>query len=142
MAVRLLHYLVNDEPRVASDIKALDAELNCYVEPVHKGLILCHVVRGWKVDSDHVTHSYFERGDEDKARASPHFHQRSIKVHGPTFRLDLGWRELGPGPLSHEIHKDMGVYCLLRLVHDSITHKFHSPFGYPTIGLLVLDHLP
>ena len=44
MAARLFHDLVNDEPRVASDIEPPDPKLDRDVETVDKGLILRHVV--------------------------------------------------------------------------------------------------
>ena len=44
MATRLFHDLVNDEPRVASDIEPPDPKLDRDVETVDKGLILRHVV--------------------------------------------------------------------------------------------------
>ena len=60
MATRFLHDLINDEPRVASNIEAFDAKLDRYVEAVNKGLILRHVVRGGEVESDCVPHPYSE----------------------------------------------------------------------------------
>jgi len=44
VATRLFHDLVNDEPRVASDIEPLDPKLDHDVETIDKGLILCHVI--------------------------------------------------------------------------------------------------
>jgi hypothetical protein len=44
MATRLFHDLVNDEPRVASDIEPLDPKLSRDMETIDKGLILRYVV--------------------------------------------------------------------------------------------------
>ena len=44
MATRLLHDLVNYEPRVASDIEPFDPKLDCDVEAVNKGLVLRHII--------------------------------------------------------------------------------------------------
>ena len=93
------------------------------------------------MELDCVSHPYYKGQDEDEACTSPGFHQRPVEVQGPALRLDLGWRELGPHPLSHKIGEDMGFYGLLRLVGDSITHEFYNPFCNSAISFSVLDHL-
>ena len=56
VAAGLLHHLVDDELGVSSDVEALDAELDGDAEAAEEGLVLCHVVRHWKVQTYHVLH--------------------------------------------------------------------------------------
>jgi len=44
MAARLFHDLVDDESRVASDVKPFDPKLDRDVETIDEGLVLCRVV--------------------------------------------------------------------------------------------------
>jgi len=53
------------------------------MEAIDEGFIFCHIVRGQEVDSDGISHPYFEEQDEDEACAGTSLHQRPIKVQGP-----------------------------------------------------------
>jgi len=44
MAARLLHDLVDDESRVASDIELFDPKFDRDVETIDEGLVLCYVI--------------------------------------------------------------------------------------------------
>jgi hypothetical protein len=44
------------------------------MEAIDKGLIFRYIVRGRKVEPDHITHANFERRDEDETSACAGLH--------------------------------------------------------------------
>jgi hypothetical protein len=57
MAVRLPHYLVDDEFRVATDVKSLDPKLDGNAQAVDECLVFYHIVGHEEVHSNHVEES-------------------------------------------------------------------------------------
>jgi hypothetical protein len=62
MTTRLLHDLVYDQLGVTSGIEPSDPKLGGDMQTVDKYLILNDVVRGRKVDPDHIPHAHTEGG--------------------------------------------------------------------------------
>jgi hypothetical protein len=60
MIAQLLHDLVYDQLGVASDIKPSDPQLSGDVQTVDKCLTLSDIVRGQKMDLDHIPHAHAE----------------------------------------------------------------------------------
>jgi hypothetical protein len=139
MAARGLHDLINVELRVTPNVKAPDPELDGNLSPVDKSLVLCDVIRGSKMDANHVPHVNTKRQDEEQAHANSCFHERPIEVHRLELRLDLRRGELGVGPFRNEVRQHLGLDGLVGRVREGFSHELDRPFGDPSSGLSVLD---
>jgi hypothetical protein len=67
--------LVYNQLRVAPDIEPSDPKLGGDVQTVDKRLILSDIVKGQKMNSDHIPHAHAEGGDEDKSCSGSSLHQ-------------------------------------------------------------------
>ena len=64
VAARGLHYLVDDELGVASDVEASNSYLDGDLETVDEGLVFCDVVGGGEVNPDDIPHMNAQGRDE------------------------------------------------------------------------------
>jgi hypothetical protein len=53
-APHLLHDLVDHELGISTNVEVSNPKLDGDTQVVDKGLILCYIVRGYEVESDHV----------------------------------------------------------------------------------------
>jgi hypothetical protein len=95
--------MVDDELRVAADIKPLDPELGCDVEAVDEGLILHHIVGRTKEQSNNVEEPIPLWGDPHNASPDPIESERVIKVYTPVLPGHRGRQLLCLGPYRHEV---------------------------------------
>jgi hypothetical protein len=65
--------LISDELRVASDVKASDAQLDGDAQTVDERFILSHIVRGGKVKANHVLHVHLEGEMKTSPTPAPFF---------------------------------------------------------------------
>jgi hypothetical protein len=73
MTTQLLHDLVHDQLGVTSDTEPSDPKLDGDVQAVDKCLILSDIVRGWKMDPDHIPHAHAEGETKTSLSLAPLF---------------------------------------------------------------------
>ena len=62
----LLHDLVDDQLRVASDVKLSDAQLNGDAQAIDECLILSHIIQNREVDANCEPHAHPEGGNKNQ----------------------------------------------------------------------------
>jgi hypothetical protein len=65
--------LVHNQPGITSDIEPSDLELSGNVQTIDKCLILSHIVRGRKMNVNHVPHAYVEGETKTNPALAPLF---------------------------------------------------------------------
>jgi hypothetical protein len=121
--VRLPHYLVENELRVALDAKPLDPELDSNAQAIHNSLVLRHIVCHAEMKSNHVQELITLEGDQHNTSPNPIKSEGAIKVHAPVLSGNWGSHLLCFGPFHLKVYQCLGLDCPLRDVHYVEPHE-------------------
>jgi hypothetical protein len=126
--------LVDDELKVAADVKPLNPELGGDAQAIDQYLIFCHIVGCEEVQSNHIEEPISLKGDQYDASPGPVESERAIKIHAPVLLGDRGKRLLCLDPFTHEIHQSLGLDHHLWDIGYVKLHELESPLGNPSRG--------
>jgi hypothetical protein len=90
MAVRLPHYLVDDEFRITTDVKSLDPKLDGNAHAIDECLVFCHIIGHEEVQSNHVEEPISLSGDPYYASPGPVESEGAIEIHALVLLGDRG----------------------------------------------------
>jgi hypothetical protein len=129
--------LVDDELRVAADVKPLNPELGGDAQAVDQCLIFYHIVGCEEVQSNHVEEPISLTGDQYDASPGPVESEGAIKIHAPVLLGDRGEWLLRLDPFTHEIRQSLGLDRHLWDIGYVKPHELESPLGNPSHGKAV-----
>jgi hypothetical protein len=132
--------LVDDELRVAADVKPLNPEFGGDAQAVDQCLIFCHIVGCEEVQSNHIEESISLTRDQYDASPGPVVSEGAIKIHAPVLLGDRGERLLRLDPFTHEICQSLGLDRHLWDIDYVKPHELESALGNPSRGEVVSNN--